>query len=115
MAKVTPANMQTAQVLPPTGWEASFLQSVGAPVNANSEQFLDDWYVAEHGSSGYSGGSNGGLNNAFDTALPGPGSVSMAYGPAAAVVNSSGRGPFITTTASPILRVSPFRPATSFK
>jgi hypothetical protein len=85
MAKVTPANMQTAQVLPPTGWEASFLQSVGAPVNANSEQFLDDWYVAEHGSSGYSGGSNGGLNNAFDTALPGPGSVSMAYGPAAAV------------------------------
>ena len=82
---VNSADMQTAQVLPPAGWEASFLKSVSAPASTNNEQFLDDWYVAEHGSSGYSGGSNGGLNNLFDTALPGAGSVSMAYGPAAAV------------------------------
>ena len=82
---VNSADMQTAQVLPPAGWEASFLKSVGAPANTNNEQFLDDWYVAEHGTSGYSGGSDGGLNNLFDTALPGAGSVSMAYGPAAAV------------------------------
>src|ERR1035441_507876 len=82
---VAAADLQTAQVLPPAGWQASFLKQVGAPDNANSEQFLDDWYVAEHGSSGYSGGSNAGLNNLFDTALPGAGSESMAHGAAAAI------------------------------
>ena len=91
MAKVNnvvpAANMQTATVQAPAGWEASFLQKIGAPDNPTSEQFLDSWYLAEHGGldsnpQGYSGGSFGGLNNLFDTALPGPGSVTMAYGPA---------------------------------
>lgn len=79
---VNSADMQTAQVLPPAGWEASLLQQVGAPVTAANTQFFDDWYQAEHGATGYSGGSNGGLNNAFDTTVSGPGSEVMAYGAA---------------------------------
>ena len=91
MAKVNnavpAANMQTAMVSPPAGWEASFLQKINAPDNPTSEQFLDSWYMAEHGAldanpHGFSGGSFGGLNNLFDTALPEPGSVTMAYGAA---------------------------------
>ena len=86
MAKVSnstpPADMQNDQTLPPAGWEASLLQQVGAPVTAANKQFFDDWYEAEHGPTGYSGGSNGGLNNAFDTTVSGPGSEVMAYGAA---------------------------------
>ena len=86
MAKVSnstpPADMQNDQTLPPAGWEASLLQSVGAPATAANKQFFDDWYEAEHGPTGYSGGSNGGLNNAFDTTVSGPGSEVMAYGAA---------------------------------
>jgi hypothetical protein len=86
MAKVSnstpPTDMQNDQTLPPAGWEASLLQQVGAPATAANKQFFDDWYEAEHGPTGYSGGSNGGLNNAFDTTVSGPGSEVMAYGPA---------------------------------
>ena len=86
MAKVSnstpPADMQNDQTLPPAGWEASLLQQVGAPVTAANKQFFDDWYQAEHGATGYSGGSNGGLNNAFDTTVSGPGSEVMAHGAA---------------------------------
>ena len=86
MAKVSnstpPADMQNDQALPPAGWEASLLRQVGAPVTAANKQFFDDWYEAEHGATGYSGGSNGGLNNAFDTTVSGPGSEVMAYGAA---------------------------------
>ena len=98
MAKATPvpqSQLQTAVRQPPPGWEDSFLAAIKAPKTEQNVEFLDIWYMAEHGGTGsnpngYSGGDYGGLNNPFDTTLSSSElnspvkypSQKMAYGPA---------------------------------
>jgi hypothetical protein len=60
----------------PTGWQQELLATLGAPATDANMQFFSDWFVAEHGASGETGGyDQGGGDNPFDTALPEPGST----------------------------------------
>ena len=60
--------------VPPAGWESSLLQQLGDPDTQASEQFFDDWAVAEHGTgtAGWGGtgpGEGAGAYNPFNTTL----------------------------------------------
>jgi hypothetical protein len=54
----------------PAGWEQDFLARLGVsnPTKADI-QYVDQWFLEEHGSPDATGGASGGEFNAFDTTL----------------------------------------------
>lgn len=57
----------------PSGWEATILTAIGAPVTANNVNNLDLWATAEGGA----GIANNASFNPFNTTLNAPGAVSI--------------------------------------